>query len=150
MKFKQKCDNMLSYTVLRLMDANGMMYKDGNIIFDMKQIWFEKDHPFNMTDKARVTGRSVVSIEDVTLRKCVLTKSEGSKKEIKEGENFHFENLLVHEFDEIKTDSGYMAFMNILFYDTTENFSLLIEAEYKKSSVFWNEFKATSWIEDKM
>ncbi len=150
MRFKQRCDNMLPYTILRLMDSNGMYYKDNNIIFDMQHIWFEKEHPFNMTDRACVTGRAVVVLENVTFRKCSLTKSDATTKEIGQGEDFTFENLLIHEFDEVKTDTGFLAYMNILFYDTSENYSLLIEAEYRNSHTFWNDFKATSWFQKDM
>jgi len=150
MRFEKRCDNMLSHTILRLMDSYGMYYKDNNIIFDMKNIWFKKEHPFNMTDRASVTGRAFVVLENVLFRKCILTKSDATTKEIKDGEEINFKNLLVHEFDEVETDSGFLAYMNILFYDTKENYSLLVEAEYKKSSVYWDGFKPTSWFQKDM
>ena len=118
------------------MDSYGMYYKDKGIAFDMKNIWFKKEHPFNMSDKAAITGRSIVVLNNVTFRKCILTKSDATCVDLKDSEEFAFKNIMVHEFEEAKTDRGYIAYMNILFYDTSENYSLLVEAEYSKSKVF--------------
>ena len=63
--------------------------------------------------------------------------------------NVDFQDTILLQYDESKTNDGYKAKIYLLFNNNKEFDSAFIEISYNKSVAMWDELKDVSWFEVK-
>ena len=82
-----------------------------------------------------------------TIEQLVLYKNNSEIISVNDLNNVDFQDTILLQYDESKTNDGYKAKIYLLFNSNKEFDSALIEISYNKSVAMWDELKDVSWFE---
>lgn len=127
-------------------------YENNNLIFEMEWIEVLANHPLNPNEKAYQSGVAQMVFVAPQIIECELAENkyignELVSRKIVRVEDLDFCDTEFLIYDEKENDNKCIAKMFLIFDDDTYYNSLVMEIEFEKSIVKWNELISTSWFE---
>ena len=148
-KFNVISENNLEYIDFHDCECSRLYYENDTLVLEMDCMEVLSEHPMNPHDKAHQSGAGMVMLHLPTIEQLVLYKNNSEIISVNDLNNVDFQDTILLQYDESKTNGGYKAKIYLLFNSNKEFDSALIEISYNKSVAMWDELKDVSWFEVK-
>ena len=146
-KFNVISENNLEYIDFHDCECSKLYYENDTIVLEMDCMEVLSEHSMNPHDKAHQSGEGMVMLHLPTIEQLVLYKNNSEIISVNDLNNVDFQDTILLQYDESKTNDGYKAKIYLLFNSNKEFDGALIEISYNKSVAMWDELKDVSWFE---
>lgn len=153
-KYKFISENTTGLLSLHDCDCSHFYYQNDSLVFEMEWMEILANHPQNPNSKAYQSGGGMIILESAQLIECILNQKNAGgevsvERRITDIEEINFRDTEILAYNEMRTAGGFEAKMYMDFYEKDSSFnSIVLEVQFQKSIVMWNELDDVSWFED--